>query len=625
MRGTSHVRTGRSTPVNNITLDMNLSDFGKEDDSDSDLDPLKLWGIRNNKQDSFSSFSFSAPNLTDLVKLKSPSGDSNDDENDPVFNTAEFSMKSTSNNNIVGMASSNNNTDKTPIRSAGGKTKSFMVNSASHHDLSSPSKKHSPPDSSMIGGLVAPGTPSSSKYSHRDIGKLLRVVSKLEERINSLEDTNRRLLKKIEGDSKEENDKIEKSEEAQKETKEDSFVGQREATAASPATTQEDAKSQEDATNYDTITNSNTISNTIPDSHKGYNNNNGYYYHHYQAYYTDATNTATASHNHHSNHNNGNNNNTKSTSKKGKRNKHQNYTGYSSGGTGYSSGGGYFNRHNHSYDQQYWGGYGHNLMSLQELMNQHQFMQMQNYFAQQQMLQQQQQVEEYFFESKDHNIEEGNATNESTEMAKQNYDDNMKPRSDNVDSSDHSTPSNNSDKTSKDASESIVSPENTTIPSVSSSHVSLSEYAQYDASTKHKINERLTTLEGRQSAMQRKIACLDHLFGPTLQNWQYSSKQLITRFGGPLNQPTVNHPLPKAQGNMYGNTSPVVTSCRKDCNHSDDYPQETSEMREMREKEEASDIFANMGEVPKSRRAKNRAAYNAKKKEKSKLGGNEYI
>ena len=71
---------------------------------------------------------------------------------------------------------------------------------------------------------------------------------------------------------------------------------------------------------------------------------------------------------------------------------------------------------------------------------------------------------------------------------------------------------------------------------------------------------------------------------------------------------------------MYGNMSPVVTNYRKECN---DHQQETPETREMREKEEASDIFANIGEAPKSRRAKNRAAYNAKKKEKAKQGDTE--
>ena len=44
-----------------------------------------------------------------------------------------------------------------------------------------------------------------------------------------------------------------------------------------------------------------------------------------------------------------------------------------------------------------------------------------------------------------------------------------------------------------------------------------------------KLHERLSTLEGRQSSMQKKIACFDHIFGPSLSNWQNNTKRLVMR------------------------------------------------------------------------------------------------
>lgn len=46
-----------------------------------------------------------------------------------------------------------------------------------------------------------------------------------------------------------------------------------------------------------------------------------------------------------------------------------------------------------------------------------------------------------------------------------------------------------------------------------------------------KLNERLATLEGRQSSIQKKIACFDRIFGPSVPNWQKNVKDLLTRVG----------------------------------------------------------------------------------------------
>ncbi len=44
-----------------------------------------------------------------------------------------------------------------------------------------------------------------------------------------------------------------------------------------------------------------------------------------------------------------------------------------------------------------------------------------------------------------------------------------------------------------------------------------------------KMHERLATLEGRQSSIQKKIACFDHVFGPSVGNWQRNVKEFLQR------------------------------------------------------------------------------------------------
>ena len=52
-----------------------------------------------------------------------------------------------------------------------------------------------------------------------------------------------------------------------------------------------------------------------------------------------------------------------------------------------------------------------------------------------------------------------------------------------------------------------------------------------EGSDKLKIHERLSTLEGRQTSLQKKIACMDTLFGPSTAAWGRSVKEVLTRLG----------------------------------------------------------------------------------------------
>jgi hypothetical protein len=55
-----------------------------------------------------------------------------------------------------------------------------------------------------------------------------------------------------------------------------------------------------------------------------------------------------------------------------------------------------------------------------------------------------------------------------------------------------------------------------------------------------KIQERLSTLEGRQSSMQKKISSLDTALGPSVASWSRSIKEAISRLENPLYSPPVS-------------------------------------------------------------------------------------
>lgn len=60
-----------------------------------------------------------------------------------------------------------------------------------------------------------------------------------------------------------------------------------------------------------------------------------------------------------------------------------------------------------------------------------------------------------------------------------------------------------------------------------------------------RINERLSTLEGRQKIIQSKISQLDNLYGQTTQAWGKSIKEMIAKGGSRPN----NHPIPETHRN----------------------------------------------------------------------------
>jgi hypothetical protein len=83
-----------------------------------------------------------------------------------------------------------------------------------------------------------------------------------------------------------------------------------------------------------------------------------------------------------------------------------------------------------------------------------------------------------------------------------------------------------------------------------------------------RINERLSTLEGRQKIIQSKVSQLDNLYGQTTQAWGRSIKEIMRAGGGarPINNQSESH----GNGDSHDDTElpEAVKSPKTDSNHS---------------------------------------------------------
>jgi hypothetical protein len=93
-----------------------------------------------------------------------------------------------------------------------------------------------------------------------------------------------------------------------------------------------------------------------------------------------------------------------------------------------------------------------------------------------------------------------------------------------------------------------------------------------------KMHERLATLEGRQSSMQKKIACFDHVFGPSVGNWQRNVKEFLQKHvdyeGGEVTRRSVSPILVHADDDA--SAAGTKTEARTDSSSSSHTTEETN-------------------------------------------------